>query len=210
MLIRENISQEIRGKAAEVIAKFWMVIASIIITINLFIVLTLIQIAPKLTVLAQPLSSPMESLDLIKITPFTNDFEDKKLIDELLIRYYLENRYITFSDEYEMNRRWKNVVRLLSSPYVYSQFTKNMDEKIKKIKEDRITRNIDIVSLHRIDNTYTIDLDIYQYAQGKTLKQRQQVIIEVAYNPNRKSFNMVFANPYGLYVKKFNEAIKKE
>ena len=65
---------------AEAIAKFWMVIASVLIALNLFFVLTLMQMAHKLTIIAQVLTSPMNSYQFIQAEPFSADISDKNLI----------------------------------------------------------------------------------------------------------------------------------
>ena len=87
-----NLKQTTPG-SGQLVARFWMVVASIVIGINLFLILTLLQMAPKLKVIAQILSTaPMRSEQLLQTEPFSSDTGDKSLIDEALLRFYLENR----------------------------------------------------------------------------------------------------------------------
>ena len=141
--------QKTRGKFALYWAKFWMTLAAISIAINLFIVLTLVQMAPKLKVIAQILPSPMNTLDHIQIDTLpANRLMDSKshsnranreLLDEMLIRYYIDRRVSYFADKNEMTSRWgaRGEIRRLSSPAVYAKFSKNIQEKIKQTNLER-------------------------------------------------------------------------
>ena len=116
---------------SEKLAKFWMVIASFVIGVNLFLILTLLQMAPKLQVVAQVLtSSPMTSVQLLQTEPFSQSTSDKKLIDETILRFYLDSRYNTFQDKDEMNYRWgsRGPVAFFSSPAVYRAFTTGLSD----------------------------------------------------------------------------------
>ena len=54
-------NQQRRGTIAIFLAKFWMTLAAVSIAINLLIVLTLVQMAPKLKAIAQILTTPMNT-----------------------------------------------------------------------------------------------------------------------------------------------------
>ncbi len=198
---------------SEKLAKFWMIVVSIIIGINLFLILTLLQMAPKLHVVAQVLtSSPMTSVQLLQTEPFSQSTSDKKLIDETILRFYLDSRYNTFQDKVEMNYRWgsRGPVAFFSDPSVYKQFATGLKEKLTAIANNKASTGIDIVSLSRVDNIFTVEFDIYTYIRGQVSKKRRVAIVEVAYSGARRSFNTLHSNPFGMYVKKFTETIKKD
>lgn len=198
---------------SEKLAKFWMIVASIIIGINLFLILTLLQMAPKLQVVAQVLtSSPMTSVQLLQTEPFSQSTSDKKLIDETILRFYLDSRYNTFQDKDEMNYRWgpSGPVAFFSSPAVYRAFTTGLSDKITAISNNKSSTSIDIISVSRIDNIYTVEFDVYTYIRGQVSKKRRIAVVEVAYSPARRSFNTIHSNPFGMYIQKFTETIKKE
>lgn len=198
---------------SEKLAKFWMIVTSIIIGINLFLVLTLLQMAPKLQVVAQVLtSSPMTSVQLLQTEPFSQSTSDKKLIDETILRFYLDSRYNTFQDKDEMNYRWgpRGPVAFFSSPGVYRAFSAGLQEKVNTISRNKSSTSIDIISVSRIDNIYTVEFDVYTYMRGQVSKKRRIAVVEVAYSPARRSFNALHSNPFGMYIQKFTETIKKE
>ncbi len=209
--LKENIS--LRGKAAEWRAKFWMFVASLIIVINLFIILTLLQMTPQLRMWAQILINPMTTQQLVQTSPFSQTFGDKKLIDETLVRHYLDMRYNQISDKWEMERRWgpRGPVATLSSPDVYKKFAgQNLNERLEKISSSSPTKNVDVLSVSRLDNTFTIEFDLYTYFRGSLKSTRHVAIITIGYNSGRKHYRSTGANPYGLYVRTFNESVKKD
>ncbi len=196
----------------EGLAKFWMVIASIIIGINLFLILTLIQMAPKLQVIAQILTtSPMQSNQLLQTEPFSYNAGDKKLIDETLIRYYMDARYTSFQDKDEMQRRWGGAgpVARLSTQDVYRKFAGDLKEKLTAVNNSNTTTNVDIISISRLDNIFTIEFDVYTYGRGNVRSQRKVAVVTVGYNPGRRFFNASYSNPFGMFVKSYQESVKK-
>ena len=58
MVLNMFKNAKVRGTIALFLAKFWMTMAAIGIAINLILVLTLLQMAPKLKVIAQILNNP--------------------------------------------------------------------------------------------------------------------------------------------------------
>lgn len=212
MLFSSLRETNIRGLAVELLAKFWMLIAAIMIGINLFIVLTLLQMAPKLHVIAQILTTPMSSQELVQADPFSGSIGDKKLIDETLIRYYLDMRLSEFHDKEEMARRWQpgGPVFRFSATDVYQRFAARLKEKLSAVNASPGTKSVDILSVSRLDNTFTVEFNVYTYIRGTMQVQRRVAIIEVAYNPLRRFFRTTGANPYGLFIKKYNESVKKQ
>ncbi len=196
---------------AEALAKFWMIIASCIIGINLFIVLTLMQMAPKLQVITQLLSSPMDTSGFIQTQPFTSSNSDKSLIDETILRYYLDMRLSQFPDEYEMTYRWGigGLVHRLSSQSVFSPFYKGFEERIKAIKSNPETKSVEITYISRLDNTFTVELTVYTYLNGGIRKESYTAIIEVSYAPGRVFYRQLLNNPYGMYISKYNISKKR-
>lgn len=198
--------------AGEKLAKFWMINASVIIGINLFLILTLLQMSPKLQVVAQILEpSPMSSVQLLQTEPFSEDFGSKKIIDEAILRFYLDSRYITFQDKDEMSYRWgpRGPVAFFSSPDVYKKFTGKLADKLTGIAGSKASKNIDILSISRAGRIYTVEFILYTYERGKISKSQRIAVIEIDYSPAKRSFNVLHSNPFGMYIKNFTETIKK-
>lgn len=198
---------------AEGIAKFWMIITAIIVGVNLILILTLVQMAPKLKVIAQiATENPRESKDLLQMEPFSKNAGDKKLIDETLIRYYMDMRHTSFQDKDEMYRRWGNrgPVAQLSSISVYKRFSNGLKDKITAINSSNATTSVDILSISRMDNIFTIEFDLYHYSRGTIQSKRRVAIVSVKFNSARRFFRKSYSNPFGMYIDSYEETEKKK
>lgn len=196
---------------AEAIAKFWMIIASVLIGLNLFFVLTLMQMAPKLTIIAQVLTSPMNSSQFIQAEPFSADISDKNLIEEMLIRSYITNRYFIVPDEEEMKFRWSGfgVVGQMSTPNVYEAFYKSLGELPENVRTLEFTQNADIRRVERHNDTWTVEFDVYRLMGGVATKQTKVAVLESARAPQMGWYRTDFSNPYGFFIYSYNEGVKK-
>lgn len=218
-------NQKARGKIAVFLAKFWMTLAAISIAINLFIVLTLVQMAPKLKTIAQILPSPMSTMEHIQIDtlPVTgllsstshSNKANRELLDEMLIRYYIDRRISYFADKFEMTERWGNrgEIRRLSSPAVYAAFSKNIQETIKKISSEKETRSVEIDKISKLGNTYTVEFKVYSFNPYdplvKPVVQERVATVTISHYPNKHFYSSTLSNPFGFYIQKYDESIKK-
>ena len=204
--------------------KVWLLIVTVLLGIMVLLSLTLVNTTPNVRTLPQFFTKDtmfferyleIENLNQEKI-------KEKKLIDDMLIRFYLENRNEYMPDKTEMTYRWsgRGPVARLSSDNVYRDFWKVKSKELEGIgdadmlsgeKENMDTKSIDIISISRIDNVFTVDFDTYQRrsVSAKNLG-RKRAIIEIKYNPrSRYRFASDFANPYGLTVTSYKESEKK-
>lgn len=195
---------------AEAIAKFWMVVASVLIGLNLFFVLTLMQMAPKLTIIAQVLTSPMNSSQFIQAEPFRADISDKNLIEEMLIRNYITNRYFFVPDEEEMKFRWSGfgVIGQMSTPQVYEAFYNSLGEMPEKVRSLEYTQNVNIKRVERHNDTWTVEFDVYRLMGGVAAKQTKVAVLESANAPHLGWYRTDFSNPYGFFIYSYNEGEK--
>ena len=217
----------IRGSVAIFLAKFWMTIAAIGIAINLIIVLTLVQMAPKLKIVAQVLPSSetaintsshiqVDTLPVKGLLGSTSDINktNRALIDEMLIRYYIDARLSVFADENEMAFRWNpgGTIHRLSAPKVYKEFSKNLKEKLKGIKHLIATTSVHIVSISSLGNTYTVEVDVYVYnpfePNEKPKVQRRVITMQIGHRNNVHRYNKFESNPFGFYVAVYKERKK--
>ena len=148
--------------------------------------------------------------------------KEKALLDDMLIRFYLENRNEYMPDKTEMTSRWGSMgpVARLSSGGVYGDFWKVKSKELEAIgdtdalsgeKENMDTKSIDIISMGRVDNVFTVDFDTYQ-RRGTSSRNlgRKRAIIEIRYNPRSPyRFASDFANPHGVTVTSYKESEKK-
>lgn len=198
--------------AGKSFAQLWIIIASVFIGINLFLILTLLQITPKLKIIAQILTeNPMNTSQFIQVEPFNQNTSDKKLVDETLIRFYMDTRHNAFKDNPEMMYRWGKggPLHRLSSSKVYNDFAANLKEKIKAVTERNATTSINIVNISvRQNNIYDIEFDKYTLVKGVLNVKRKNAVLKVAYSPQYKTMGTFPINPYGMYVVYYDETNK--
>ncbi len=197
---------------AEFMAKFWMCVAAVLIGINTFFVLTLMQMTPRLKIVAQVLTEPMNSLQLIQAEPFDSGIADRNLIEEMLVRYYLTERYTLFPDEREMSIRWsgRGEIARLSAPQVYYEFYAGLGEMANSIQKLNYTQGIDIRTISRRNDTWTVEFDVYQQGSGFSRKETRVAVLETREIPSRRIYRTRMSNPYGFTVIKYRDAEKKQ
>lgn len=190
---------------------FWIFITGCLIAVNTFFALTLLQMAPRLQVTAQILTVPMTSGSLIETEPFASDVGDKELIDEMLIRYYLTMRHTFFPDDVEILRRWSTYgpIFVLSTPEIFKKFREDITPMTENITKAGYTTNVDIRSVSRNGNIFTVDFDLYTLMGGTVSKKSRVAIVETVYDPDNVFYMSEYANPYGLTVKGYKESEKK-
>ena len=198
---------------AQAVAKFWMVVASIFVGFNMFFVLTLMQMAPRLTVVPQILSKePMQSLELIQTESFNTNVADKRLIDEMMVRYYLIERHTRFADVQEMQNKWgpSGTVALLSTPKVYQEFYKSLGAIVENVRQLPYSQGIDIRSISRKGEIWTVEFDLYKLSQGFAHKETRVAVLESAQTPYRQAFRIRNTNPYGFIIINYTDTVKKQ
>ncbi len=202
------------------LVKGWLLIASAMLGLNLFIILTLVQTAPQLRVVAQVLPQDMmTSLQMAEAAALESDVGDKKLIEEMLVRFYLTQRYTFFPDELEMTQRWggNGAISILSTPSVYQKYQEDIKPLREVIKSTTKTTYVDVRSLSRQDNTFTVDFDLYTMEKGlPTQRKSRTAVIRFQNIAGRRllsanAYNRLgFTNPYGFTVTSYNESEKKQ
>lgn len=202
-----------RFSAKELSVRGWLVITAILMAINIFLALTLAHFAPEIRVVAQ-LFSPniMNFSHLNEATSFEGQVSDKRLIDEMLVRYYIRMRHDFIRDEYELTNRWgpRGPIARLSAPDVYQAFfakNGNLEETVKRYPG---TASVHITDVSRLDNIFTVDFDIYEWANGGLARvQSRRAVIRFVDVPSRRSFAVDMVNPYGFTVTQYTETQKK-
>lgn len=197
---------------AEALAKFWMIVASVLIALNLFFILTLVQMAPQLKIIAQVLTSPMNSNQFIQAEPFESDISDKNLIEQMLVRTYVTHRYTIFADEEEMKFQWGpyGIVGQLSIPNIYDTFYATLGEMPQKIRQLDFTQNVDITNVTRHNDIWTVEFDIYRMVEGVVQKRTKVAVLETTESKLERFYRTDFSNPYGFYILNYTDAEKKQ
>ena len=193
--------------------RFWIGLSIVLMVICLILVMTLSEMAPRVVVLPQLISKDTMRFDqFVEVTNLKAPVKERKLIDEMLIRFYVENRHFYIPDIAEMSYRygrWGPVGRM-SAPNVYGAFMKSKGNYLENIRNETATKMADITSVTRRDNTFTVDFDVYSLDhERRAFAGSRRATIEVGYNPrmsDRLKFAKDFANPYGLYIKIYEES----
>lgn len=197
--------------------KIWVVFLVALLIITLWFVITLSNTASRITVVPQ-LFSPdvMKFNHLVETTNMQIPVKEAKLIDEMLIRFYIENRNEYIPNLQEMSYRYggNGPIARLSSPAVYNAFQAQIGNFAENMqdKTNVATKTIDITRLVRQDNVFTVDFDIYHFdgfrpSYGGTRRATVQIRRNV---PQYRRFSTDFANPYGVVVVSYRETPLKK
>jgi len=202
-------------KGGAFVAKLWMGIALLSMVINLFIVLTIWQISPQLEIISQIVfQDALTSRQAAIAEPFDAHMMDQNKINEMLVRYYLENRYGVLPDYDEMMHRWggNGILDRLSTDNVYYPFFQTVVERLEQIDKEVETSSIDIRKISRLDNTWTIELEVFTFNQqtGQLSSRVYDIVLETAQDPSYAFYNVDFINPYGLQIVDFRQTQKKQ
>lgn len=211
-----HLHQRSVEKGGAFVAKLWMGIALLSMVLNLFVVLTIWQISPQLEIISQIVfQDALTSRQAAIAEPFDTHMMDQDKINEMLIRYYLENRYGVLPDYDEMFRRWgmNGVVDRLSTDNVYYAFTQGgAYAQLEEIEKNPQTNSVDIRKISRLDNTWTIELEVFTFDQrtGQLTSRVYDIVLETVQDPAYAFFNIDFINPYGLQIVDFRQTQKKQ
>ena len=174
--------------------------------------LTAIQMGGNLKVVAQFFSvAPKTFTQLKSISPFESGTKDKSMIDEMLMRYYLEMRYSQIPDSAEMRYRWGvgGPLYYLSLPSLYNDFSKGIAKKIDDLPD--VVKTIEVKRVIRQENVFMVDFVVYENLPGGQVRvQQKNAILEFIYIPARRILGWPhFNNPYGLTFVRFEETERK-
>lgn len=195
---------------------FWVTVGSLIFT--LLFTMTLFYQAHRndkgrgLYVLPQFLTShSTSSRELISTSTFEKgntyldrDY-DRTLIEEMLVRYYLEMRYTFFPDFNEMMYRWgwNSPLAHISTSRVHEEVVgDDLENKIRQMPD--FVRTVGILDISRdkeSSNAYQVQMAIYTLRQDGVFESTElyNVRLVFRYSNSRKFYASQLSNPYGLY-----------
>ena len=194
--------------------KVWASLMIVLMTGTVLLVITLSDVAPKVNAIPQLFSKdPMNFGQLVEVTNFNTQVKEKALIDEMLVRFYIENRVNYIPDISELSYRYGEMgpIRRLSSPGVYGEFLAQIGNFAEGVSAESATRSADIIQVRRTDNNFTVDFDVYAFNKGIiSFMGRRRATVRIDYSPAYRGFMSDFVNPYGLIVVSYRETgVKK-
>lgn len=187
---------------------------TVLMTGTVLLAITLSDVAPKVDVIPQLFSKdPMDFGQLVEVKNLNTQIKEKDLIDEMLVRFYIENRINYIPDLDELSYRYEGMgpISRLSAPNVYNEFLAQVGNYVESISEEAATRAADIIQVERTDNNFRVDFDVYLYDRGSiSYGGRRRATVRIDHAPGYRGFAADFANPYGLVVVSYRETgVKK-
>ena len=190
--------------------KIWMGFVTVLLTITVMLVMTLSNVAPRVDVIPQLFTrQQMNFNQLVEVTNMNAPVKEKELIDEMLVRFYIENRINFIPDKDELTYRYGigGPIHRLSAPGVYGGFMAQVGNFEESLEGETGTRMADILGVSRDrNNTFTVDFDVYEYNKGSmTFGGRRRATVRISYSSAYRQFGRDFANPYGMVVISYRE-----
>ena len=149
--------------------------------------------------------------DEVRSVGMARPFEEMGLVDEMLMRFFIENWHNYVPDLKEMSYRYgrRGPVRRLASSAVarqYAQKTAGFAEKLKENEHNTATKTVDIIKITRSGDTFTVDFDIINYdGKSKSSGGRWRATARMTHRPAYRQFGRDFINPYGFVVIYYKE-----
>ena len=177
--------------------------------LNFWFATSLLLTAPKVQIDAQVLlEDAISSEQQMEAEPFSTDVSSRYQLEEALVLFYLQARYRLFPDAREMRKQLLpgGVVYLLSSPSIYAKVSipVEFDKMIQKLP---YTQVIDVKTIVRNQNTWTIDFDLVRSNPDDSyIRIPKNVVLTVAFSPKKKFFSKYWSNTYGQYVVSYQES----
>lgn len=160
----------------------------------------------------------MEFKSLFSAIPFEGsddyDVKIKKVVEEMLARYYLEMRLTYFPDFEEMSYRWgwRGPMARLSTTKVHRDFLGGkLEDKIKKKNDEGgkvQTISIQNINLgfNEVSQTPQFQADVLIITLNNNVPSEKNFYVTLDYNysDSRKVFSKNWVNPYGVYFTRVN------
>ena len=182
----------------------------LLLVLLVLLALTAVQVGGDLKVVAQFFSTTKESPILRKFSQLNTlspiEMGDRRLIDEMLMRHYLEMRYEQMPDVREMRYRWgiPGPVYILSSFKVYNDFAKGLEKKLNDLPDVVVTVQIKDVKRH--DNVFVVNFSVLEnLPNGQVHRKEKNAVLEFRYARGRPRWDPKLINPYGLIFVRFEE-----
>ena len=195
--------------------KIWMTFLIVLLSVLILLVITVSNTVSRVHVVPQ-LFSPdiMHFNHFVETTNMQVPVKEKRLIEEMLIRFYVENRNNYIPNLRELIYRYgpTGPIARLSSPDVFNAFTEQVGNFTENLQEKGFTtKGVDIVRLTRQDKVFTVDFDIYQFDGARASFQgSMRATIQISESPAYRQFLGDFSNPYGLVVTSYRETPLKK
>lgn len=203
---KNNFTPEFKASLALFVLAFFL-------ALNFVLAFSLLKTVPELKLLAHVfVPETRTSDDIVRTWPIESQNRYTKEMEELFVRQYIEARLTYYPDYQEMSYLWGvyGPVWFLSSSQVFQQFYMSPKQLQEYIKQHKETRSVEIQSIHRIDNIWTLEVIVSELDGEQLFHQTWIVNLTLGYNSSRKSFHSLLLNPQGLVVLRYKQTEKIE
>ena len=196
--------------------KFWMGLSIVLMTICIVFVITLSNMAPHIQVIPQLFRfDPMSANQFIEATAINPKvtLKERKLIEEMLVRFYIENRHFYIPDAAELKYRYgrSGPIARLSAPEIYDEFIKSKGNYLENVQNNSWSVSADILKVTRRDNVFVVDFDFYRFENNRqAFNGSKRATVKIRDNWKNRSFGTDFVNPYGHFVTSYKETSLKK
>ena len=160
----------------------------------------------RLTVMTQLFNWSGDTQELVLNDVLNKNLSDLSVMEEAVVRRFIEERNFQIPNMYEMMRRWGpwGALNLLYyDPSAWKPVVYDDDERIKNVIDAFPTHadNIEIVSRH--NNIVNLRFDLWTHTKTASVKQKKQATLQLAYLPWRAQKVATpgfYYNPLGLTV----------
>ena len=191
-------------------ARAFAIVSAVALCVNLVLLLAIVHLMPLKRVEPFLLTFQNRDEQVVRIRPLAKDMAAADIISEAMIRQYVLLRNTMISDVDEMSFRWGSdgPLRWMSSPQVYNQFSKTVNDWLNRIKLEGLTREVRIESVVRNQDTwlvYIVTRDMLPEAEEPAIS-RWRVKLSIKYFAKEQrevKYIDRLKNPLGFAVDKY-------
>ena len=184
--------------------------------------LSLFKLAPQVTV--EPfliIGNQNTSDDMARYEPIAHNMASKEKLMEIFVKQYVIYRNAIINDEIEMMTRWYagGIVHFMSSDSVFAEFYKSFAERIQRIVQKQLSREVEILSIGRTggknSRVWKVDFKTYEVSQRDRNEESGSLILNTQYwtasvtayfIPERLFTGRRLINPLGFTVTRYNQS----
>ncbi len=193
-----------------VVFRISLVASLLLLVLTVLLGLTAVQVAGELKVVIQFFPTTKDSVILHEFKQLNTlspiEMGDRKLVEEMLVRHYLEMRYEQIPDEREMRYRWgiMGPVYTLSTLDEYNKFAVGLKKKLEDLPD--VITTIEVERVSKNDYVFNVDFRILEnLPSGQVRVKEKNAILEFRYATGRPRWDPKLINPYGLIFIRFEE-----
>ncbi len=203
------------------LSRFFIVTSAASLLLFVAASLALFNLAPRVTVEPFLIIDQRSSDEIVRYEPIAHDMASKKMMMEIFVRQYVLYRNTIINDRREMMVRWYagGLVNYLSSPQVFSEFSKYRDSVWKEITDNQISQEVEIISIGRVGGdkspVWKVDFKTYEVSARRRNPETGALFLRVHYwtasvtsyfIPERMFMGRRLLNPLGFTVTRYSQS----